>query len=69
MEGVDDRIHLDPIACRQQHRLADVAGEEYLVEQLRHVMLSDGGPLQHLDRGGVVRQPHHEHGHDPTPTR
>jgi hypothetical protein len=63
VEGVDDRVDLDPVAGRQHHHLGDVAAAYHLVEQLGHHLSADGHPLQQLDRRAAVRQAHHKHIH------
>jgi hypothetical protein len=63
VEGVDDRVHLDPVARGEQHDLAHVLTAEQLVEQLGQLVDEHRGPLQHLDRGAAVRQPDHQNAH------
>jgi hypothetical protein len=68
VERVDHGVDLDAVARGDEHRLRDVLAAQHLAHELGHVARRDGGPLEHVDGGTAVGQPHDQHGHDDTST-
>ena len=49
--------HLDPVARREEHDLAEMRMRRKLLQDGRQELRRRGEPLAHLDRGGLVREP------------
>ena len=63
VEGLDDRVHLDPVAGGEHHGLGHQRGLQHLVDDLGLIGLIGAQMLQHGHRRAAVRNPKEQHAH------
>ena len=63
VEGIDDRVDLDPVARGQHHGLGHQRGLQHLVDDLGLIGLLGAQLLQHRHRRATVRNPEKQHAH------
>ena len=63
VEGIDDRVHLDPVAGGQHHGLGHQRGLQHLFDDLGLIGLVGAQLLQHGDRRAAVRNAEKQHAH------